>query len=858
MFKATIKNLLGHKLRVAITALAIIAGVSFMSGTFVLTDTVTATFDDLFADVNQGVDAVVRQQSAYEVDQGPGGPGGEQRDDLPIELVDTIAAQPDVAAAEASVQGLAIAIGKDGKPINPVNGAPQFGGNWQTVAAMTPYALAEGAAPVGATQAVVDRGTAERGELAVGDPFRVQTANATLDLTVSGIATVGGKDNFAGASFVLMETAAATEAFGQPGKTAAIIVEARDGVSQDQLADSLAGALPVGVEAITGEDFTAEQQDIVQSQLSTFSTVLNGFAGVALVAGAFLIYNIFGIVVAQRTKELALLRALGASRVQVRTSVLIEAFVTGLVASLLGLLAGIGLAIGLTALLNAIGLDTSGTAPVVAPRTVVVSLIVGLVITMLSALLPAWRASRVSPMAAIRDVAVDDSGRSLGRVVIGTVLTVLGSLALLGGSSGQRIAPILIGVVLLFGAVVVLGPRLAPAVTRVLGAWLPRVRGLVGRLARDNAVRNPKRTASTATALVLALTLVGILTIFTSSFTATINAAVVEGFKGDYQIDSGGFGVGGLSPQLAASAKALPEVEAVAGLQIGTASLIGDGITIWGTDGPDLPEVLDIGVNRGSLDELVGTDTIAVSSGTLEFFDLQLGSNLTLGFPSGQTHPFRIVATYTEAGLLGQGAEAQYLISREAFAAFEPAIARSDLRVMVKGAPGVDKAALRSAIEGLLDDYPTAKVRSLDEIQEAQTAQINQVLSFVLVLLALSVFIGFLGIAITLALSVIERTRELGLLRALGMDRRAMKSMVRWEAVLIALLGTTLGLGLGVLGGVALSITAVGDLDTATISIPVVRLLMFAVAAALFGVVAAIFPARRAAKLDVLRAISVE
>ena len=857
MFKTTIKNLLGHKIRVVITAVAIIAGVSFMSGTFILTDTITSAFNNLFADVNKGVDGVVRQKATFKIDaQQPGGTT-DQRDLVPISLVPTIEQADGVQAAEASIFGVAFAIGKDNKPINPISGAPQFGGNWQTVQAMSPYRLAEGRAPNGPNEVVIDRGTAKRGKLALGDTLRIQALGPTRTAKVVGIATVNGSDNLAGASFVLMDTTSASAAFGTAGKAGAILVQADDGLSQAQLVERLQRAIPSGDEAITGDAYTKESQDSVQKGFSVFSLVLLVFAFIALLAGAFLIYNIFGIVVAQRTRELALLRAIGASRQQVLRSVLIEALATGVLASALGLLAGIGLAVGLTALLAAIGLDLSSTSIVIAPRTVFLSLFVGVLVTLLSSIIPALRASRVSPMAAIREVAVDDSNRSTVRVVFGTVFGVLGVLAMLGGISGKKAPPIGVGAVCLFITIVIFGPRLASPIIKVIGAWLPKVKGVTGQLARDNAMRNPRRTASTAIALILALTLVAALTIVFSSFTASINAAVTKGFKGDFQL-SAGFSGAGLSPELASRLEKVPQVDGVAGLSFGTASLLGKGVTVWGTDGPGLKRVLDIGVDQGDLDRLVGDDTIALDRGVSDLFKLPIGSKLTLGFPSGQTQAFTVVATYTEAGLIGQGADAKFLLPRAAFARFEPAQAQTDLRVMVKAAKGVSVSAARTAVEQASKDFPTAKVQSLKEIQKAQTKQINQALSFFLVLLVFSIFIGFLGIAITLALSVIERTRELGLLRALGMDRKLMKSMVRWEAVLIALLGSTLGLGLGIVIGSALAAILSADIDTARVSLPFTRLILFGLGAALFGVLAAIYPARRAAKLNVLEAISTE
>jgi len=862
MFRTALKSLLGHKFRLAITGIAIVLGVGFMAGTFVLTDTIIKTFDGLFDTVNEGVDGVVRQKAAFELSaDGGGGGGGSQRDDVGLSVVDIVLEAGGVKNAEANVQGFAIVIGRNDKPVNSIdNGAPQFGSNWLDDGDISPYDLAPGGrSPKGPKEAVIDRGTAKKGKLKVGDPIRVQSRSPTLDLEIVGIASFGESDNFAGASFVLMETAQAAKFFASPGKATDILVIADEGVGQQQLVDSLRTVLPPGVEAITGEAYTEEQKDDIQQSLTIFNQVLSGFAFVSIIAGAFLIYNTFGIIVAQRTRELALLRAVGASRRQVRLSVLLEAVVTGLLASLVGLAAGVGLALLMKVALEAFGIDLPTSSVVVAPRTIIVSLVVGLAITVVSALFPAWRASRVPPIAAIRDVALERTSRPIIRIVIGIIITALAALNLRQGVDAADLVPVLVGIVLLFVAVVVLGPLLTPFIAGGLGAWLPRVRGMQGTLARQNAVRNPRRTASTASALILALALVTVLTIFFTSFQATINRAVEQGLRGDFEIASGSFGgSGGLSPDLAQQVQRLPEIDAAGGVRFGTAQVEGKGAVVFGMDGPQIDKLIDIGVVAGSLQDLTGPDTVAVDQDRASAAGWTLGTQVPFTFPTGRQVPLRIVALYENGGQIAQGLTDNWFLSLDAFAALEPAQAQTDIRVLVKKADGVTARQALVAVRKVTKSFPTAKVRNLEEIQEAQTRQINQVLSFFLVLLALTVVIGFFGIANTLALSVIERTRELGLLRAVGMNRPQMKSMVRWEAVLIALLGTFLGLLIGVIGGSALAAVATSDIPGHIVAIPWRILAIFCLAAAVFGVVAAILPARRAAKLDVLRAVTVE
>ena len=458
MFKVAIKNVLGHKVRVLLTAVAVVAGVAFMAGTFVLTDTIKQGFDDLFADANQGVDAVIRQEAAFEVS---GGFVTDQRDEISLDLLPTIAAVDGVESVDASIQGFAFIIDKDGTPLNPPEAAPQFGSNWPSAPDMNPYDLAEGKPPTGPTGAVIDKGSAEKGDIAVGDTIRVQTLGGTTELDVVGIATFSGSDNQLGASFVLMDLEAAAKTFGQEGKAYQLQAHAAEGVSQEQLVRNIREVLPAGVEAVTGDSATQEAQDDLQAGISQFNIVLSGFAGVSLVAGAFLIYNIFGIVVAQRTRELAMLRALGASRAQIRRSVLVEAFITGAVGSLIGLLGGIGLAFLLIAALKAVGLDLPSTVPVIKPRTIILSVGVGLLVTMVSAFMPSWRASRVLPIAAIREVALETGKRSPVRWIIGGLFLVLGAFGVGTGVSNHTASSILLGIISLFIGVVVVGPRIA-------------------------------------------------------------------------------------------------------------------------------------------------------------------------------------------------------------------------------------------------------------------------------------------------------------------------------------------------------------------------------------------------------------
>ncbi|MDQ6698538.1 MAG: FtsX-like permease family protein [Actinomycetota bacterium] len=837
-----------------ITALAVIIGVSFMAGTFVLTDTIGRSFKQVYAEVNKRVDAIVRQRPAFSSDS------QSQRDGIPLADVRVANAVPGVAAAEGVLTASVQILDRTGKPTaDPSRGFPSLGWNWITDARLNPFTLVEGHPPQAATDVVIDRATARSAHYHLGDRVRVLSGGGSRALRLTGIVTVGGADNLAGSALALMSTDAALRFFAADGRVNYIAVLATPR-GRSKLVERLNEALPDGLEAISGQSYVAERQADVGKQLTVFNAILQGFALVALVAGAFLIYNTFGIIVAQRTRELALLRAVGASRRQVVGSVLIEATVVGLFAALVGLVAGIGLAAGLRALFSVFGVKLPAAAAVILPRTIIASLLVGTLVTVLSALLPSWRAARVPPVAAMREVAIDESSQSRIRAIGGGALLLGGAATLVWGTVSSKRPRMLGGAGLLFVAVVVLGPVIAPLLVRVLGAPLPRTRGVTGNLARENARRNPRRTASTAGALMLGVLLVGVISIFITSFRDSINAAVDRNLAGDFQVDSGVFSGagGGLSPRLAARLAKQPELSAVTGIRVGTVEIAGDAQPIYGFNGAAMQRLAHLGVRAGRLADL-DPQGIAVAKKAADRNGWKIGSRVLVGLPSGASDVFQVVAIYDEGGIIAQGQGGNYFIGLGAFKADLPSPSQLDLRVLIKAADGVTPPRARRVIERITKaEFPSAKVQDQQQIKAEQTKQINQNLSFILVMLGLSVVIGVLGIANTLALSTFERTREIGLLRAVGMSRRQLRSSIRWEAVLISLVGTALGLGLGVIIGSALVLTYRNELPTARLGIPWPLLGEFCLAITAFGVVAAILPGRRAAHLDVLRAVTVE
>src|SRR5918994_1007670 len=563
MVKTALRNLLAHKVRLFTTGLAVMLGVAFIAGTLVLTDTITKTFDDLFTDAYADTDALVRAEASFEDPNG----FGDLRGRLDASLVDEVADVDGVAVASGDVWGFAQVVDKDGEPVgNPGAGPPTFGANWPE-SELNTWTLVEGTPPQGERDVVLDKGVADDAGYTVGDRATVLARGAPLDVTVTGIARIGGADSPGGATFTMFTTEAAQRYVGEVGKYESISIAADEGVSQRELVDRL--------EAVTGATVTEESQDALRQGLSFFNTFMLVFALVALLVGGFIIFNTFFITVAQRTRENALLQAIGASRRQVLAAVLLEALGIGLVASALGLAAGIPLAAGLKALLAAFGFSIPAGGVVLATSSAVIAFSAGVIVTLAAALSPSRKAAKVPPVAAIRDVAVGSTGYgSRQRIYVGVAVLALGVAAMLYGlfgDPGSALAIVGLGVLLVFFGVSVLGRTVALPLSRIIGLPLPHLRGISGHLARENAMRNPKRTAITASALMIGVGLVTFITIFAASTKASFSNTVDEAFTGDFIVTSGQFGIGGISPDLAERLNELPEVDVAAGIRTGLA-----------------------------------------------------------------------------------------------------------------------------------------------------------------------------------------------------------------------------------------------------------------------------------------------
>jgi putative ABC transport system permease protein len=849
MLRITLKGLWAHKLRFLLTGLAVVLGVAFMSGTMVLTDTMSATFDDLLAETNEGIDAVVRQGTAIE------GEFVEARERVDASVLETVRDVDGVAAAYGSVEGFTQLVRSNGEVATSDGFGATIGANWIDDERLNPFVLVSGRAPDGPGEVVIDRASAKAEQWTVGDTIVVLAKDGPEELTIVGEASYGAVEGVPGSTLLATDTETAQRLFGEPGTFDDIVVAKDAGVSSDELAASLQSALAgQGLEAMTGAADTADQQADLREDLSFFNTFLLSFAYISLFVGMFIIYNTFSIVIAQRTRDLAMLRAIGASRRQVLRSVLAEATAVGITACAIGLGLGVAMSYGLRALLAGVGLDIPSGATVVSSATVITSVVVGMAITLLSAALPAIRASNVPPIAALRDVAIDRSHLALRRVIAGLGLTGAGVALVAAGLTAESggLQVLGLGAVTTVLGVFVLGPVIARPALRVLGLPARVVSGPVGHLARENARRNPKRTSATAAALMVGVALVGFITILASSTTAAVGRQVDESFRADYVVDSGQFGTAGLSPALGERLAAMPEVDASSPLRMAPVAVAGETTEIAGVDTAVFEQLFDVKPVEGSLAD-VAAGTIAVKSSAATEMGLAVGESVSVTFARTGAVELQVAAIF-EDSISGAG-DTDWIVGLDTFSA--NVTDQYDRKLFVSTVDGLDTDSARTAIDVVLADWPNAELQDQAAFKTSITSEIERLLNLIYGLLALAVIIALIGIANTLALSVHERTRELGLLRAVGMIRSQVRSLVRWEAVMIAVLGTGLGLGLAVAGAWAI-IQALADEGVTEMVMPGVRLALIVGFASLAGVAAALGPARRAARIDVLRAISSE
>ena len=851
MLKLTLRNVIAHKRRLVGTFLAVVIGVGFFSGVTVLTATVNQTFDDLFSNGNRGTDAYVRSNSKIEVDAGPG--SFTQRGRIDESLVSTISAIDGVKAAKPFIQGRGQIVTAEGKALgNPDQGPPVFAEAWIDDPALNGWSIVDGRAPERDGEVVIDRKSSKDGKVKVADTVTVQMLKP-VKATVVGIATYAGEDSSGGTTLAAFTVEQAErDLVGEPGKVDGIKVVS-DGISQDELVARIQQAMPAGTETITGAALIKELQDDIQKQfLGFFNILLQSFGAIAVIVAVFSIYNTFSIIVAQRTREMALLRAVGAARSQVLRSVLIEALVVGLVASTVGVFAGLGLALLLKAFLSAAGFGLPASGLVFGVDTLVGGIITGTLVAVFAGLTPAIKATRIPPLAALRDVAVEKTKPSKVRIGVGVAILALALYNVLSAAIGDgdnALASAGIGALLLLIALVVLGPAVARPVSGLLGLPLPRIRGVTGSLARENAMRNPRRTAGSAMALMIGVGIVAFFTIFASSIKATINGQIDKSFAGDLVVGAGNFGGGGITPQLSKDLAAQPDVKAVSGMRFGVMTVDGKPKQITAADPKNLGQVLDVGVTAGSLDDL-GPSSFAVADDVAKDRGWTVGTTLPVRFVDGTQDTFRVAALYDNSDVVGN-----YVLGLTAWQPHAPD--STDFLVAIKLKDGVSLEDGKVAIKPLVDAQAAgSKLQTRAEFRDDQAGQINQFVYFVYAMLGVAIIISLMGIANTLSLSINERTREIGLLRAVGMAREQLKSTIRWEGALISLFGTMGGLALGLV--VSWSIAQAAAENGLKYQLPFVALVVLVVLGALAGIVSALLPARRAAKLDVLAAIAHE
>jgi putative ABC transport system permease protein len=847
MGKATLKGLLAHKFRLAATALAIVLGVSFVAGTYVLTDTITASFDSLFRQVTQGIDVAVRSEETF------GGFEGETRDPMPASLLERIKAVDGVRVAEGNVTGYAQLVGKDGKAVT-TGGAPSLGVSFnQDAQFMAGSDIRSGRLPSGPTELAIDAKTATDTGYQVGDRAKVLFQGPAREFTVAGVIGFGEADNLGGARLVGFDLATAQEVMNREGRFDEIDVAAQPGVTPEQLRDRIRAAIDPRYEVLTGEELAADSAAAINDTIGRFlGTALLAFAFVALLVGGFLIFNTFTIIVAQRTRELALLRCLGASRRQVMNSVLVESVIVALVASLVGLGLGVLIANGLKALLSGfLGADIPTTGVQFQPRTVVVSLLVGLVVTALAALMPALKATRVPPVAALQpETAFAPTGFRKRRIVLGVLVTAVGIALLLAGlfrDEGNQLVNVASGAVVVFFGVAILSPLIARPLARVIGWPFARAFRLPGTLARQNAMRNPRRTASTAAALMIGLALVAFVSIFAASIKASTTEILEESVTADYILFNDNFQP--FTPEAAERLAEQPQLAAVAGMRIGPWKLDGAGKSLSAIDPAAYQQVVRTEVTAGNLADLA-SGGLAVKDTVAEAEGWTVGERVPMEFPRNGVQQIPLKAIYEDNSLNGD-----FLLG---LPDYERGYAdQADSQILIKAAPGVTPADSRAAIDRVMADFPNVTVRDQAEFRDEQARQIDQIINLFYSLLGLAIVIALFGIVNTLGLSIFERIRELGLLRAVGATRAQLRSMIRWEAVIIAVLGAVLGLAVGVFFGWTI-VRALSGQGITEFTLPVGQLVGFVLAAALAGILAAVLPGRRAARIDVLRAITTE
>jgi putative ABC transport system permease protein len=847
-----LKGLAGRKLRAVLTAVSIVLGVAMISGTYVLTDTIKAAFNTVFTQVYKNTDAVITGKSAI----GGNANDGVTPPSLPESLLGRVRNLPGVAVAEGGISDEAKLVDRNNKVISN-GGAPNlaFSVDPKGDQRFNPLVKTAGSWPNGPAEIAIDTKTAREKHFAIGDTIGVLTRGPLERFHVVGLVKFGGISSLGGATLAIFDLPTAQRIFDKEGRLDSIGIASRSGVSPSQLVSQVQPLLPATAQVRTGEQEAKQAAKDTNGFLKILEYFLLAFGFVALFVGAFVIANTLGITIAQRMRELATLRTLGATRRQVYWSVVLEALVIGVIASVIGLFLGLGLAKLLNALFIAFGIDLPQVGTVFATRTVVVALAVGILVTLIAAIRPALRATRVEPIAAVREGALLPPSRFarfgpyLAVVVIGIAIGLMLIGLFAGGSTKLRLLCIGVGALGVFIGVAMLAPTLVPPIARVLGWPATRFGGAAGMLARGNSIRNPSRTASTASALMIGLTLVTLVSVLAAGLKTTFADSVNKLFSADYALTS----ENGFTPTSIASEAALrglAGVEVVSGVRAGEGQAFGKRIGVTAVE-PDITTVIDVKWIAGSVQTpaQLGQNGAFVAKSYAEDHHLTAGSPIVLKTPTGATLDLELLGIFDPPK--GGSPFGDVTISAPRF---DREYANpQNLFAFVKTSSGVTPQTT-SELKRALARFPDAKIQTRSEFIAAQERGINLLLKLLYVLLSLSIIISLFGIVNTLVLTVFERTREIGMLRAVGMTRRQVRNMIRHEAIITALLGAALGIPVGIV----LALMVGKAIDYPAFTIPWTTLIVFVVAAIIAGLVAAIFPARRAGRLNVLEALQYE
>ncbi len=832
----SLRNLAAHKVRLLLTLVSVVLGTAFVAGSFVFTDTLHAAFDNIISTSDKGV--------AVQVDT-----SSDQSAGVPIGVAQSLSSVSGVKAVQLSASSEVVVIGPDGKKVKS-GGAPSQGNIWRPAAqALTaPPTIISGSAPTGPDQVVINDSAAAKAGLKVGDQLKIITLqHGAVDVTLSGVYKIS--TDTGGYVGVLFDQQRALQLFTDGSHVSMVRLSADPGVSQAELRDRVAAAVPSNLRVRTGDQVRTADQNSLQRALSFVNIFLLAFGGIALLVGTFIIYNTFSMIVAQRLRELALLRAIGADRAQIMRSVLGEAAVIGFVGAAIGAAVGVALALGLHSLLDGLGLGLPGSGVVVAPRTIIVALVLGVGVTVLSASSPARRAGRIPPVAAMREQFATTTAASLRRRnVIGSVLLGIGVLAAVVGatSNSASTGASLIGLGLLGvgGGALMLAATISGWFIALLGAVVARPFGAVGRLARTNAVRNPRRTAATAFALTLGLMLVSGIAVIGSSTKASLNSIVDNEVSADYILTGSDFGLPIDAANAAAKVPGVRSLTQIEDLQAKVGGTSFDGSAVDGS----LTAVMNVDVRQGNADPS-GTNLL-VSQTQADKHGWKLGSRLVLSSVDGATVTETVTGIYADSPLMGS-----WVGSGDTYRALTPEARWSDEVGLVRATPGTDLETLRHGLEQATDPYYVVDVQNRTEFKGSQAAQVNGLLGILYGLLGLAILIAVLGIVNTLALSVVERRREIGMLRAIGMQRAQVRRTIYVESALIALFGAGLGLAIGLTFG-ALFTRTLRASGLKTLDVPWGQAIVFFVVAGLVGVLAALWPGIRAARTSPLTAIA--